>query len=52
MTGGGFGGAAVAIMPRARVADVQASIKAACKTPNGDALLIMIERPGLGVPIL
>jgi galactokinase len=52
MTGGGFGGAAVAIMPRARVADVQASIKAAYKTPNGDAPLIMIERPGSGVAIL
>ena len=52
MTGGGFGGAAVAIMPRARVADVQASIKAAYKTPNGDAPLITIERPGPGVAIL
>lgn len=52
MTGGGFGGAAVAIMPRARAADVQASIKAAYKTPNGDAPLIMIERPGPGVAIL
>jgi len=52
MTGGGFGGAAVAIMPRARVADVQASIKAAYKTPNGDAPLIMMERPGPGVAIL
>jgi galactokinase len=52
MTGGGFGGAAVAIMPRARVADVQTSIKAAYKTPNGDAPLIMIERPGPGVAIL
>jgi galactokinase len=52
MTGGGFGGAAVAIMPRACVADVQASIKAVYKTPNGDAPLIMIERPGPGVAIL
>jgi galactokinase len=52
MTGGGFGGAAVAIMPHARVADVQASIKAAHKTPNGDAPLIMIERPGPGVAVL
>jgi galactokinase len=52
MTGGGFGGAAVAIMPHARVADVQASINAAYKTPNGDAPLIMIERPGPGVAIL
>ena len=52
MTGGGFGGAAVAIMPRARVADVQAKIETAYKTPKGDAPLIMVERPGPGVSIL
>jgi galactokinase len=52
MTGGGFGGAAVAIMPRARVADVQAKIESAYKTPKGDAPLIMVERPGPGVSIL
>jgi hypothetical protein len=39
-------------MPRARVADVQASIKAAYKTPNGDAPLIICERPSPGVAIL
>lgn len=52
MTGGGFGGACVAIMPRSRVADVQAAIQAQYTTPNGDAPLIMIERPGPGVAIL
>lgn len=52
MTGGGFGGAAVAIMPQARVADVQAKIEAAYKTPKGNAPLIMVERPGPGVSIL
>jgi galactokinase len=52
MTGGGFGGAAVAIMPRARVADVQAKIESAYKTPKGDAPIIMVERPGPGVSIL
>ncbi len=52
MTGGGFGGAAVAIMPQARVADVQAKIESAYKTPEGDAPLIMVERPGPGVSIL
>lgn len=52
MTGGGFGGAAVAIMPRARVADVQAKIESAYKTPKGDSPLIMVERPGPGVSIL
>lgn len=52
MTGGGFGGAAVAIMPQARVADVQAAIESAYETPKGDAPLIMVERPGPGVSIL
>lgn len=37
MTGGGFGGAALAIMPRTRVADVQATIESAYKTPKGAA---------------
>ena len=52
MTGGGFGGAAVAIMPLAHVAHVQATVESAYKTPNGDAPLIMVERPGPGVSIL
>jgi galactokinase len=52
MTGGGFGGAAVAIMPCTRVAHVQAAIQAQYKTPNGAAPLIMVERPGPGVAIL
>ncbi len=52
MTGGGFGGATVAIMPHSRVADVQAAINSTYKTPNGMAPLIMVERPGPGVAIL
>jgi galactokinase len=52
MTGGGFGGACVAIMPRSRVADVQAAIETTYKTPNGNAPLIIFERPGPGAAIL
>ena len=52
MTGGGFGGACVAIMPRSRVADVQAAIQAQYTTPDGNAPLIIFERPGHGVAIL
>jgi len=52
MTGGGFGGACVAIMPRSRVADVQAAIQAQYTTPDGDAPLILFERPCPGVAIL
>ena len=52
MTGGGFGGACVAVMPRAKVADVQAAITAQYRTPDGDIPIIMVERPGPGVAIL
>ena len=52
MTGGGFGGACVAVMPSAMVADVQAAIAAEYRTPEGNAPIIMVERPGLGVAIL
>ena len=52
MTGGGFGGACVAVMPSAMVADVQAAITAKYRTPEGNAPIIMVERPGPGVAIL
>ena len=52
MTGGGFGGACVAVMPSAMVADVQAGITAEYRTPEGNAPIIMVERPGPGVAIL
>jgi hypothetical protein len=39
-------------MPIAHVADVQAAIQAQYVTPDGDAPLIMVERPGPGVAIL
>ena len=52
MTGGGFGGACVALMPADRVSDVRAAIEANYRTPDGSMALIMIERPGAGVSIL
>jgi galactokinase len=52
MTGGGFGGACVAVMPAASVDKVRAVIAAAYKTPDGASPLIMVERPGPGVAIL
>ena len=52
MTGGGFGGACVAVMPSAMVADVQAAITAEYRTPEGNVPIIMEERPGPGVAIL
>ncbi|MFN3451210.1 MAG: galactokinase [Sphingorhabdus sp.] len=52
MTGGGFGGACVAVMPAARVDSVRDAISAGYKTPEGAMPLIMVERPGPGVAIL
>lgn len=52
MTGGGFGGACVAILPAARVAQVQAAVEREYQTPEGEKPLIMIERPGRGVEII
>mgnify|MGYP000122976233 CR=1 FL=1 len=52
MTGGGFGGACVAVMPAARVDSVRDAISAGYRTPEGAAPLIMVERPGPGVAIL
>jgi galactokinase len=52
MTGGGFGGACVAVMPAARVDKVRAAISAAYKTPDGASPLIMVEPPAPGVAIV
>lgn len=46
MTGGGFGGAVVAVLPAARVAEVSAAITARFSLPGGAAPAIMIERTG------
>ena len=52
MTGGGFGGACVAVMPAMRVAEVRAALEADYATPDGAKPLIMIERPGAGVGLV
>jgi galactokinase len=52
MTGGGFGGACVALLPTNRVAKVCAAIEAGYRTPDGHKPLIMVERPGPGVALL
>lgn len=52
MTGGGFGGACVAVLPAHRVAAVIDAVNAGYQTPEGQPPLIMIERPGPGVSIL
>ena len=52
MTGGGFGGACVALLPVEMVEAVTAQIRAGYTAPDGEAPLIMVERPGPGVAIL
>ena len=46
MTGGGFGGAVVAVLPLAEVARVRAAVEQDYQPPGGAALSIMIERAG------
>lgn len=52
MTGGGFGGACVALLPSSQVEAVSAAVLAGYTAPDGSAPLIMVERPGPGVAIL
>lgn len=50
-TGGGFGGAVVAILPRDRVAAVAAHVAATYRTPAGKVPLIQIETPCAGASV-
>ncbi len=52
MTGGGFGGAVVALMQSDRVGAVIDSVNAGYRTPNGDRPTIMIEQASAGVSLL
>jgi galactokinase len=51
MTGGGFGGAVVAVMKRDRVDDVRSQILKAYQTPEGTPPFVMIETPSAGASI-
>jgi galactokinase len=52
MTGGGFGGAVVALLPRVTLAEVTAKVNREYRTPAGDAPLIMTETAQAGAGIL
>ena len=52
MTGGGFGGAVVALMPSDQVDRVRAQVLASYRTPKGDAPLIMVEKASEGVSLI
>lgn len=52
LTGGGFGGAVVAILPTAAVADVERKVLAQYRTPAGTPPMTMVERPMAGAGFL
>ena len=52
MTGGGFGGAVVALMPETEVDRVRAAVAAGYRTPDGAAPLLMIERACAGAQVV
>lgn len=48
MTGGGFGGCAVALMPRDRAASVRAAVEAGYRAPGGEAATVWVCRASAG----
>ncbi len=52
MTGGGFGGAVVALLPAARIDAVREAVAARYRTPDGAPPLMLVERPAAGVGVL
>ena len=52
MTGGGFGGCVVAVMPRSRVAEVEAAVAAGYRAPNGAQSTVFICRASGGATVI
>ena len=52
MTGGGFGGAVVALLRRDRLGPVVEAVNRGYRTPGGQAPQIMIERPARGASLI
>jgi galactokinase len=52
MTGGGFGGAVVALLPRDRVAHAESNVRERYRTPTGAPALIMLEQASQGASVL
>lgn len=48
MTGGGFGGCVVALLPRARVDEVRATVEARYRAPDGSAPFVWVCQPSTG----
>jgi len=52
MTGGGFGGAVVALLPPSEVERVRGAVLAGYHTPAGQPPLVMIEAPAAGASLI
>jgi galactokinase len=52
LTGGGFGGAVVALLPTAKLDQVVETVSVSYRTPAGDPPDILIERPSTGASLL
>lgn len=52
MTGGGFGGAVVALLPAAEVERARAAVLTGYRTPAGEPPLIMVETPTAGASLI
>lgn len=52
MTGGGFGGAVVALVARERLSDVQSAVLENYRTPRGTAPLMLVEQASDGASLL
>lgn len=52
MTGGGFGGACVALMPTSRIPDVRAAVESGYQTPDRSMPMILVETAGPGVHVM
>ena len=52
MTGGGFGGCIVALMPAGRVADVRARVEAEYRAPDGALPTVWVCRASDGAGLM
>lgn len=52
LTGGGFGGAVVALLPERDIERIHTTVAGKYRTPSGDAPTILLERPGTGASLI
>lgn len=52
MTGGGFGGAVVGLLPLSEVERIRGAVLAGYRTPDGQPPLVMIEAPAAGASLV